>query len=105
MTLSCTLQLWMVVKRLILLIFTGILCLPAAAELRLEVSLGNRELVAFEDGAEVARYAVAVGTKKYPTPEGSFHIRKVVWNPPWAPPDSPWAKGKEPLPGGHPDNR
>jgi lipoprotein-anchoring transpeptidase ErfK/SrfK len=74
------------------------------AELRLEVDLSDRELVAFDGESEIARYSVAVGTDKYPTPEGTFRIHKVVWNPPWAPPDSPWAKGKEPLPPGHPDN-
>jgi lipoprotein-anchoring transpeptidase ErfK/SrfK len=93
------------VKRSYFLILTMFLwSLPAIAELRLEVDLSDRALVAVEDGSEVARYAVAVGTKKYPTPQGTFHIRKIVWNPPWTPPDSPWARGKKPLPPGHPDN-
>ena len=93
------------VKRPYFLILTLILwSLPAAAELRLEVDLSDRTLVALEDGNEIARYDVAVGTAKYPTPQGTFHIRKVVWNPPWTPPDSPWARGKKPLPPGHPDN-
>src|ERR1051325_544378 len=77
------------VKRPYFLILTLILwSLPAAAELRLEVDLSDRTLVALEDGNEIARYDVAVGTAKYPTPQGTFHIRKVVWNPPWTPPDS-----------------
>ena len=78
--------------------------LPATAELRLEVDLSDRALAAIEDGNEIARYAVAIGTKKYPTPTGSFHIRKVVWNPSWTPPDSPWAKGKTKKPPGDPEN-
>ena len=92
------------VKRPIFLIVTLFLCLPAAAALQLDVDLSERTLVALDNGNEVARYAVAVGTKQYPTPQGSFHIRKVVWNPPWKPPDSPWAKGKDAKPPGHPDN-
>lgn len=94
----------MSVKRPIFLILTLLLGLPAAAELHLDVDLSERTLVAVEDGNEVARYAVAIGTKDYPTPRGDFHIRKVVWNPPWKPPDSPWAKGKDAQPPGHPDN-
>jgi lipoprotein-anchoring transpeptidase ErfK/SrfK len=74
------------------------------ADLKLDVDLSARTLVALDNGTEVARYAVAVGTKQYPTPRGSFRIRKVVWNPPWKPPDSPWAKDKPPRPPGHPDN-
>lgn len=35
---------------------------------------------------------------------GSFRIRKLVWNPRWVPPDSPWAKGKSAKPPGDPDN-
>jgi len=93
------------VKRFILLLVTLLFCaIPATAELQLQVDLSERRLVAVDDGNEVAAYAVAVGTKKYPTPQGSFNIRKVVWNPPWKPPDSKWAKGKPPRPPGHPEN-
>jgi len=93
------------VKRLIPLVLTTIfLALPAAAELRLKVDLGERQLIVLENGNEVERFAVAVGTKKYPTPTGTFRIRKVVWNPPWKPPDSKWAEGKPPRPPGHPEN-
>ena len=76
----------------------------AAAELRLEVDLSHRELLAFVDGDVVKRYPVAIGTKDYPTPEGSFRIRKVIFNPAWKPPDSKWAKGKSAKPPGHPEN-
>jgi lipoprotein-anchoring transpeptidase ErfK/SrfK len=75
-----------------------------AAELRLEVDLDGRELMAIVDGAEVERFPVAIGTEDYPTPTGDFSIRKVIWNPAWNPPDSKWAKGKTAKPPGHPDN-
>ncbi|HEX8171132.1 MAG TPA: L,D-transpeptidase [Thermoanaerobaculia bacterium] len=92
-------------KRLLLVTLTALFfSLDAAADLRLEVSLDSRELVAIVDGAEAARYPVAIGTKKYPTPEGEFHIRKIVWNPSWTPPDSKWARGKTPKDPGDEDN-
>lgn len=93
------------VKRLILLLVSSFL-LPSVAEgsLRLKVDLDERELVAFLDGEELERFTVAVGKKAYPTPTGSFNIRKVIWNPSWRPPDSKWARGKTAKPPGHPDN-
>jgi lipoprotein-anchoring transpeptidase ErfK/SrfK len=48
-------------------------------------------------------FAVATGQRRYPTPLGRFTI-VVKWrNPWWYPPNSPWAKGQEPIPPG-PDN-
>lgn len=76
----------------------------ADAALVLQVDLSNRELAAVVDGEVVDRYAVAIGNDDYPTPEGQFRIRKVIWNPAWRPPDSKWAKGKDAKPAGHPDN-
>jgi lipoprotein-anchoring transpeptidase ErfK/SrfK len=93
------------VKRLIFLLLTcSLVSLPAAAELRLEVSLSARELVAYVDGEEAERFSVAIGKDSYPTPEGNFVIRKVIWNPSWHPPASKWARGKSPKPPGHPEN-
>ena len=92
-------------KRLFFLTFTTLLwSLNAAAELRLEVSLADRQLIAYVDGQETERFDVSVGTKAYPTPTGNFTIRKVIWNPAWHPPDSKWARGKSPKAPGHPDN-
>lgn len=81
-----------------------LLALPAAAELRLRVDLDERELRAEMNGNLVQRYPVAIGNRDYPTPEGRFTIRKVIWNPTWRPPESKWARGKEAKPAGHPDN-
>lgn len=92
-------------KRPFFLALTLILISSAAhAELRLEVDLSERELVAIVDGEIADRFTVAVGKKAYPTPEGSFSIRKVVWNPSWRPPNSKWARGKVARPPGHPKN-
>jgi len=46
-------------------------------------------------GFTVRRYQVAVGTKQYPTPHGTFRINHIVWNPGWVPPNSAWARGKK----------
>lgn len=92
-------------KTLLAVTLTTILwSIPAAGELRLEVDLSDRELLAVVDGEVIKRYVVAVGKESYPTPQGAFRIRKVVFNPAWKPPDSKWAKGKSAKPPGHPDN-
>jgi lipoprotein-anchoring transpeptidase ErfK/SrfK len=93
------------VKTFLLLTLILILWSPAAsAELQLQVDLSERELVVLVDGEERERFAVAVGKESYPTPEGGFTIRKVIWNPSWVPPNSKWAKGKTAKPAGHPEN-
>ena len=76
-------------KRLLVLTLTTILWASgAAAELRLEVDLSDRLLRAVVDGDVVREYAVSVGKDSYPTPEGQFKVRKVIFNPAWKPPDS-----------------
>jgi lipoprotein-anchoring transpeptidase ErfK/SrfK len=56
------------------------------------------------NGDIVDTFPVAIGSDDYPTPQGSFRIRKVIWNPTWVPPDSKWARGKEPKAADDPDN-
>jgi lipoprotein-anchoring transpeptidase ErfK/SrfK len=93
------------VKRLLFLTLTCLLWSGAAsAELRVEIDLSTRELTAVADGDVVDRFPISIGTKDYPTPEGSFTINKVIWNPGWTPPDSKWARGKSPKGPGDPDN-
>lgn len=77
---------------------------PVQAELRLEVDLSERKLVVVNGDDEIREFDVAVGKDKYPTPTGTFTIRKLIWNPAWKPPDSKWAKGKKATPPGHKDN-
>jgi len=90
------------------LLFVTLTCLlltrPTEAELRLQVDLSERELAVVLDGTVVERYPVAIGQDSYPTPEGTFAIKKLVWNPTWVPPDSKWARGKTPKAPGDPDN-
>lgn len=70
----------------------------------LAVSTQKKILVVRRNGVDVKTYDVAVGTKKHPTPLGTFSIRHIVWNPAWHPPDAKWAKGKKPAKPGDPDN-
>jgi murein L,D-transpeptidase YcbB/YkuD len=62
----------------------------------LSADLSQRRLVVYNSGGEVTTYGVAVGSPKYPTPPGTYTIRKIVWNPAWVPPDREWAKKKQP---------
>jgi lipoprotein-anchoring transpeptidase ErfK/SrfK len=73
---------------------------PADEGVRLAADLSQRHLTVYNDGGEVTTYGVAIGSPKYPTPPGTYHIRKIVWNPAWVPPDREWAKKKEPQPPG-----
>ncbi|MET0398606.1 MAG: L,D-transpeptidase [Longimicrobiaceae bacterium] len=75
----------------------------AESALRLELNIPAYRLDACVDGLVVRSYRVAVGTRKYPTPVGDFHVAEVVWNPWWRPPDSPWARDRKVTPPG-PDN-
>ncbi len=78
--------------------------LDDAAAVRLKLDLSDRELRVLRGDDVVETYQVAVGRPKYPTPTGTFSIRRIVWNPRWVPPDSEWAKDRKPTPPGDPDN-
>ena len=45
-------------------------------------------------------FQVATGQAIYPTPTGDWHVVDMQRNPWWRPPDSPWAKGLQPIPPG-----
>jgi lipoprotein-anchoring transpeptidase ErfK/SrfK len=47
-------------------------------------------------GKTIRTYHISAGTKKFPTPHGTFTVRHIVWNPGWVPPKEKWAKGKKP---------
>ena len=70
----------------------------------LSADLATRTLTVSRGADVVKQYTVAVGQPRYPTPRGSFMIQKIVWNPSWVPPDAGWARGKRPIPPGHPNN-
>lgn len=79
--------------------------LVAEAPLVLKANLSSRMLVAQRADSTLKTFAVAIGQDGYPTPIGSFSIRKIVWNPSWKPPPgSDWAKGKTAKGPGDPGN-
>jgi murein L,D-transpeptidase YcbB/YkuD len=77
---------------------------PAEGELRLEISLAERELRVYRGERVVETHPVAIGQAEYPTPPGTYRIDEVVWNPEWIPPDSEWAEDRERKAPGDPDN-
>ena len=75
------------------------------APLEITASLGSRMLVVRQAGITLKTFAVSVGKDRYPTPTGTFRIRKMIWNPSWRPPpNSDWARGKTAKGPGEPGN-
>jgi L,D-transpeptidase ErfK/SrfK len=67
----------------------------ASNGVRLMVSLSQKRLVVDDGGQVVREFGVAIGLPSHPTPRGQFTIRRMIWNPAWIPPNSPWARGKK----------
>jgi lipoprotein-anchoring transpeptidase ErfK/SrfK len=70
---------------------------PAIAEapLILKANVSARILVVQRGDSVLKTFAVAVGKDDYPTPVGTFRIKKIIWNPSWRPPPgADWARGK-----------
>jgi lipoprotein-anchoring transpeptidase ErfK/SrfK len=76
----------------------------ATAAIQLEVDLSDRMLHVIQGGEVTQSYPVAIGKPSYPTPRGSFRIRRIIWNPRWVPPDSKWARNKTAKGPGDPAN-
>ncbi|MFL5638480.1 MAG: L,D-transpeptidase [Gemmatimonadaceae bacterium] len=75
------------------------------APVTLQADLGARILTVLQGDQKIKTYAVAVGNPRYPTPQGTYRIRKIVWNPSWRPPPgAAWAKGKSAQGPGDPKN-
>ena len=62
----------------------------------LKADLSSRTLTVMGPNGAIRTFNVAIGSPKYPTPTGTYRIRKIVWNPSWIPPDSKWAKKETP---------
>src|SRR5262245_28633167 len=74
------------------------------APMRLKVDLSERRLYVIERGSVVRIYGIAVGSRRYPTPTGSFRTGRIDWNPAWNPPNSGWARKYRPRAPGDPRN-
>jgi lipoprotein-anchoring transpeptidase ErfK/SrfK len=70
----------------------------------LKADLSSRTLSVIGNDGVIKTFNVAVGSPKYPTPPGTYTIRKIVWNPSWIPPDSKWAKKETAKGPGEPGN-
>jgi lipoprotein-anchoring transpeptidase ErfK/SrfK len=73
--------------------------------LRVEVDISDRKLRVFQGDQLKATHPVAVGTKEWPTPTGSWEFHRVDLNPEWVPPkDESWAAKETKQAPGSPDN-
>lgn len=72
----------------------------AALHGRIVVDQSECKLYFYSAGKLVKTYPVAVGQPAWPTPNGTFEVVVMAKDPTWIPPDSPWAKGLEPVPPG-----
>jgi lipoprotein-anchoring transpeptidase ErfK/SrfK len=73
--------------------------------LRFEVDISDRKLRVFQGEQLKATHDVAVGTKEWPTPTGSWEFHRVDLNPEWVPPkDESWAEKETKQAPGSPDN-
>lgn len=72
--------------------------------IRLAADLSSRTLTVVGQNGAIRTFNVAIGAPSYPTPTGSFTIRKIVWNPSWIPPDSKWARKETAKGPGEPGN-
>jgi lipoprotein-anchoring transpeptidase ErfK/SrfK len=68
------------------------------------VDLSDRRLYVTSGTTVVREYMVSVGDEGYDTPDGQFHIARMIWNPSWTPPPSAWAADKEREEPGSPGN-
>ncbi len=65
-----------------------------------EVNLPPRRLKIYQNGERIHSYPVTIGRLRYKTPIGPRKMTKIIWNPWWYPPDSPWAKDEVDTPPG-----
>ncbi|MEX2283846.1 MAG: L,D-transpeptidase [Gemmatimonadota bacterium] len=78
---------------------------PAAgSNFSIKVDLSDRQLYVLRNGEVSGTYSVAVGAPGFPTPKGSYTVKRIVWNPRWVPPDSKWARDKIAREPGDPKN-
>ena len=61
---------------------------------------GTNQLFLYNGTRYVRFFHVATGQSAYPTPLGRFTVAVKWKNPWWYPPNSPWAKGQQPIPPG-----
>lgn len=68
------------------------------------VDLSDRMLYVVSGGEVKRQFPVSVGSEGYGTPAGNYTISHMIWNPRWVPPNSAWARDRQPEPPGSPGN-
>ena len=103
---STSLRRWLIAALLLFIPIVGGVVLRGnrVETVKLKVDLSQRTLKVIEDGDVVHTYGVAVGSRKHPTPTGSYWTGRIVWNPRWVPPPSKWARKFRPREPGDPRN-
>ncbi len=74
--------------------------LLAATQGKIIIEKSKFRLRAYRDGKLIGTFPVAIGQPRFPSPTGTFVVTEKLKNPTWIPPNSPWAKGLEPIPPG-----
>jgi lipoprotein-anchoring transpeptidase ErfK/SrfK len=74
--------------------------LLTATQGKIIIDKSKFRLRAYRDGKLVLTFPIAIGQAAYPSPTGTFVVTEKLKNPTWIPPNSPWAKGLEPIPPG-----
>jgi L,D-transpeptidase catalytic domain len=72
----------------------------ADSGLTLRLNLPAFRLELRDAGGDVRSYMVAIGSRRYRTPVGRYHVSSVELNPWWHPPDSEWARKEKVTPPG-----
>lgn len=67
---------------------------------KIVINVPARELTLFKNRKIIFQFPIAVGSPGFKTPIGERSMQKIVWNPWWIPPNSPWAAGEKPRPPG-----
>lgn len=64
--------------------------------LRLVVDISDRKVRLLQGDRQIGEHDVAVGSARWPTPTGAWHIHRVDLNPDWNPPrDESWTEDRE----------
>lgn len=67
---------------------------PGQPDVRLTLNVPSFRLTLWQNGKEVASYAVGVGLKDYPIYIGDREFTEIIYNPAWIPPASDWVSGR-----------
>jgi hypothetical protein len=73
---------------------------PPDSALSLVLNLPAFRVDVRDGSGTIHSYTVAVGSRRYRTPVGRYHVSSVELNPWWHPPDSEWARKEKVTPPG-----